>query len=346
MSIQQLMRKDLLNFENYEVKGQEARFRLNNNELPWSPVQFNTLSLNHYPDYREVKKLNAQLADYYGINPKQLVITRGSDEGIDYLMRLCLTPSKEAILQCPPTFSMYQFFANLQNAAVINCPLNPQDFSLDLEALLKAWTSTCKLIFLCSPNNPTGNIIPLLSIATLCEQFKNKALIVVDEAYLEFSDALSATSLLAEFENLIILRTLSKGLGLAGLRIGAIIANEEIIKTLGRIIPPYSLSSPVIYLAQEALRNLEFLDQRKAEIIAERTRLIAKFKTLSSIERVYPSEANFILVKTSCAQILYNKLLGAGIAVKALGDSGSLKDHLRITVGKTTENDQVLSVLA
>jgi histidinol-phosphate aminotransferase len=345
MTVLNLIRKDLINIKGYVPKGDDLDCRLHANELPWAPLANDSIALNHYPDVRLQQKLQAQIAARYQVDADQLVLTRGSDDAIDFLMRLFLSAGRDCMMQCPPTFPMYEFYANLQQAGIINCPLEmSEEFSLSVEKLNSLWRPDCKLIMLCRPNNPTANLIPLATIATLCEQYKDKSVIVVDEAYIEFAQTPSATTLLADYDNLIVLRTLSKACGMAGLRLGAIISQYDLIKVIRNAMPPYTLSSVVLNLAERALVDSNWFKNKIELILNEREKLSTQLKHFNLIDKVYPSETNFILVSSPYAQALAAWFAEQGIAVRHFA-AGSLKSMLRITVSEASQNQRLLAAL-
>ncbi|MBA2651752.1 MAG: histidinol-phosphate transaminase [Tatlockia sp.] len=346
MSVLNLIRKDLITIKNYTPKGDELDCRLHANELPWAALSMDNLPLNHYPELKEQKKLETQVAEHYQLKSEQILLTRGSDDAIDFLMRLFLTAREDSFMQCPPTFPMYEFYARLQQVETINCHLNAEEgFSFSAENLMACWQPNCKLIMLCNPNNPTATLIDLATIAKLCQRFRDEAIVVVDEAYFEFTQMTSASTLLSSFDNLIILRTLSKAYGLAGLRLGAIIAQPQLIEAMRKLIPPYTLPSPVIHLAQRALADKDWFNQKIQLILAERELLSANFKRSPWIKTVYPSKANFILVASFYAQILAKWFSEHSIAVRYF-DTGSMQSMLRITVGNPDQNQRMLAALA
>lgn len=344
MSALNLLRSDLINMKGYTPSGDDLDCRLHANELPWAPLS-NEVALNHYPDPRLQQELQEQIAALYQISSEELIITRGSDDALDFLMRLFLIAGQDSFMQFPPTFPMYEFYAKLQQAGVINCPLEADDFSLSLENLYSLWQPKCKLIMLCSPNNPTASMINLETIKTICNQFKDKAIIVVDEAYIEFAKMPSAITLLPSFDNLIVLRTLSKGYGLANLRIGSIIAQPSLIKLMRKALPPYTLSGAVMNLALQALADKTWFSAKIDLILAERERLIAQLKKSPWINKIYPTTTNFILVDSAQAPALAAWFAELGIGVRHF-PAGSLKNKLRITVGKANQNQRLLAALA
>lgn len=345
MTILNFIRPDLRTSKRYAPGGQNMLSRLHQNELPWEPQALINTRLNQYPSHGEGQKLTAILASQYQVNHDQLLITRGSDEGIDLLMRLFLTPGADSMMQCPPTFSMYAFFARLQQVNRIDCPLMSDDFRLNLDLIQSAWVSGCKMIMLCRPNNPTGNLLELADVIALCRYFQNKAMIVVDEAYIEFSEVISATSLIERFDNLIILRTLSKAYGLAGLRLGAVIARPELIQALSSIMAPFALSDVVVSLAIRALQDKTWFVEGIQRIVSARASLIHDLQAFPWIEHVYPSAANFILIKTPYTQSLFNWFAQQGIAVRHFDASSDLHHCLRITVSDEVQNEHMMMAL-
>jgi len=315
------------------------------NELPWSPIESQDSAFNHYPTPDVLSQLHDKLANRYQVSPSALLLTRGSDEGIDLLMRLFLRPGVDSILQCPPTFSMYAFYARLQQATVIDCCLDAEGFCLNLQKMHEKWQSNCKLVMLCRPNNPTANLIELETIAQLCRYYQDKSMIVVDEAYIEFSDKKSATELIEQFDNLIVLRTLSKAYGLAGLRIGAVIAQPAIISALKTIVAPFTFSTAVIELGIRALQNDTWFEKAIQQIKTSRSQLIMGLQQFTWIECVYPSEANFILIKTRFSTALSIYFERLGIAVRCFAESSNLQQYLRITVGSDAQNQRVLAAV-
>ena len=346
MSALNLIRPDLMSLQPYIPRKDQPNCRLHMNELPWSPIQSEHFALNHYPALETENQLYEQLAQQYGVSTASLLLTRGSDEGIDLLMRLFLQPGIDNIIQCPPTFSMYAFYARLQQAAVIDCPLDDTNgFCLNLESMQEQWQPNCKLILLCRPNNPTANLIELETIAQLCQRYQDRSIIVVDEAYIEFAEAQSATELLDQFNNLIVLRTLSKAYGLAGLRLGAVIAQPAMIEALKGIVAPFTLSSVVIDLGLKALKNTNWFEKAIKKIKKTRGELISALQQCRWIDVVYPSSGNFILIKTRVAQDFCMYLESLGIAVRQFPYTTILEHHVRITVGDAGQNQRILAAI-
>lgn len=345
MTIANLIRPELLTIKNYTLSGEHCSNRLHANELPWSPVNLEPVALNRYPSLKQQEALHNQVAACFNIEPNQLILTRGCDDAIDLLMRLFLRAGQDSMLQCPPTFAMYAFYAHLQQGQVLNCPLSSDnDFRLSLEQLISSWQANCKLIFLCQPNNPTGTLMELETIAKVCEYFKNKSVVVVDEAYIDFAEYNSATTLLSTFDNLIVLRTLSKAYGLAGLRLGALITGKDLSAIIRKTIPPYTLSSAVIELGLRALNNKTWFAEKVDCIIKERTSLIEQLTQSPWIEKIFPTRANFVLVASSYAEQLAAWFAEFDIAVRHFA-LNPLQHWLRITIGDAKQNQNLLSVL-
>ena len=345
MSVLELIRKELQGIRPYQPQEDTPACRLHANELPWSPID-HELSLNHYPCIKAQKDLQQQLACHYQVDASQLLITRGSDDGIDLLMRLFLSEGKNSVLQCPPTFPMYAFYAQLQNAWMINCPLEESNgFDLSVEKLISMWKPECKLIMLCRPNNPTGNLIDLETVGRICSRFTDKAMVIVDEAYIEFAQTPSSTTLLASFDNLVVLRTLSKACGLASLRLGCLIAQPLVIRALRSITAPFLLPGPIIRLAQSAMQHRDWFETSIGQIIRSRDAFTAELTQLACIDRVFPGWGNFVLVKSREASDLAALFAGQDIAIRSFPGDPVLHDMLRITIGSESDNARVLDVM-
>jgi histidinol-phosphate aminotransferase len=343
MSNLDLIRPDLKTGKCYVAYGDNMTHRLHLNELPWSPL---TSNVNRYSCEKREHILQAALADIYQVLPTQVLLLRGSEEGIDILMRLFLQPGVDSIMQFSPTYYAYNFFARMQLANVIDCPLNDNDgFSLPSMQIEENWRPGCKLIMLCRPNNPTGTSIDLSTIASLCEQFKKRSMIIVDEAYIEFSGDTSAASLIQQYDNLVVLRTLSKAYGLAGLRLGAVITKAPLIELMQNILPPYRISSPAIEMAIQALSNCDWFKTSTEQVILSRTMMIDALQRFSFI-KVYPSATNFLFIKTVYAEKLFQIFSDQDIAVRRFPSSPKLQNYLRITLGDKTQNALLLKAIS
>jgi histidinol-phosphate aminotransferase len=348
-----LVRPDLRDFAGYSSARRTgtmpARVWLNANENPWANPADTPAACRRYPE-PQPEALRARLADLYGVSQAQLLIGRGSDEAIDLLVRALCRPGVDAVLNTPPVFGMYAVCARLQNAPLLEVPLRDGDagFTLDLDAVAAAaQQGNARLVFLCSPANPTGQGIALDAIAALARALRGQALVVVDEAYGEFSAQASATTLLATHRNVAVLRTLSKAHALAAARIGTLIADPALIAVLRNCQAPYPLPTPCVELALAALAPaaLSITRARVAELIAERARLLAALSDVAGVRRVYPSQGNYLLVRFADAESAFSRLLAAGIMVRDMRAQPQLGDALRISIGTQGENDAVLAAL-
>jgi len=348
MSVLDLARPEIRALQPYSSARMEAsggRVLLNANESAWAPPGDHQLACNRYPDLQPTPLIDA-LARLYGVRASQVLVGRGSDEAIDLLVRAFCSAGQDAIAIQPPTFGMYAVSAHIQGAGVITVPL-AADFTLDVDAVLTALTPAVKLVFVCTPNNPTGQLVPLRDVTRLAQALAGRALLVVDEAYIEFSDAPSAASLIDQFDHLAVLRTLSKAWALAGARIGSLLANEAVIALLRRIMAPYPLPRPCVALALEALTasGQDAAGAHIAVVREQRERMALALAQVPGVREVLPSQANFLAVRFDDASAVYRRLLGAGIVVRDIHRYPQLGDALRITVGLPEENDRVLDVL-
>lgn len=310
---------------------------LNANENPYECVTPEGLSpLNRYPDFQP-SALVEGYAGYAGVTKDQVLVTRGIDEGIDLLLRTFCLPGVDSISYTPPTYGMYKISAEVCNVALKTVPLM-KDLSLDLDGVMAAG-ETSKLIFLCSPNNPTGSLVQREELRRVLEATRGTSLVVVDEAYIEFKPEASAIALLSEYPNLIILRTLSKAFGLAGLRCGFILASPEMIGVLQKVSAPYPIPGPVVDIASEALKEAGIICMmRDVEILVkDRERLKDLLGSLSCVKKVYPSEANFVLFQVDDAPSLKDFLYSRGVVIRDQSSQYGLENTLRITVGTELE---------
>lgn len=341
--IMNLVRPELLTINKYQVTAtNNTVIKLNKNENPWAGVPVvSGINLNRYPE-QEMLTLVKLIANYYGCAEKKVLLTRGSDEGIDLIIRLFCQPYKDSILIMPPTFAMYENYARINAVKVRELPLINGE--IDLEQLVE--TVREKVIFICNPNNPTGNSVAVTVVSAICQLCPN-SIVVVDEAYIDFSNATSAITLLNKYENLIVLRTLSKSFGLAGIRCGIIFSSRTICDLLTKISAPYLLDSLSIYTAMKCLEksNLDKLNKRIAVIKKSRDELVmalANFKGLFS--KIWPSETNFVLVESQQATELFEFCLSKRILLRIFPKDMFLKNSLRITIGTYIENYALLAV--
>jgi len=323
--------------------------RLHANESPWrAPGDSTAAGLNRYPEPHP-HELMDRLADHYGVPHGWLLSGRGGDELIDLLIRCYCRAGTDAVLITPPTFGMYAVTANIQGAAVIRVPLSATSgFQTDFRALRAALTPAVRIVFLCSPNNPTGNLIPVDQVLALAGELAGRALVVVDEAYVEFSNTDSLAGMVAQYPGLVVLRTLSKAFALAGARCGAMIAQPEVVQLLQRIIQPYAITQLTIEAVFTALEpeNAAVARSRIAILISERERLAAGLARCSQVTRVWPSAANFLLVEFADAGIALARAHGAGLLVRDFRTTPGLERALRISVGTPEQNDRLLASLS
>ena len=350
MSISNIVRPEIRDLTAYHSAEQmDDTIRLNANEACWSSdTGQQGIALNRYPDVRPLE-LRSRLAAWYGVQDENLLVTRGSSEAIDLLIRSFCRAGRDNIVLTPPTFDMYRLYAEIHGTGTVNVPLDTdKDFAIDCDALLAGCTADSKLIFLCSPNNPTGRLVPRSTILALLESRRNQSIVVVDEAYIEFSDSDSIAELVNEYENLAVLRTVSKALALAGTRCGCAIAGREIIDVLDRIMPPYSIPTPAVRHVINALApaRLELALSNVAETVAARDALMRNLRTLAIVDRVWPSSANFLLVRFHDAALVNRVASKAGILLRRFPGQTALENCLRITVGSADEIATLLDVLS
>lgn len=334
-----LIRKTIQNLVPYssardEFKG-EAKIFLDANENPYPS------SYNRYPDPLQ-KALKERLSALKGVNPSQIFVGNGSDEAIDLLIRACCEPYQDSILITEPTYGMYKVCADVNAVRIQQVPLL-SDFTLDTQRVMDSITASTKIIFLCSPNNPSGNLLDRKQIEVILKRFTG--LVVIDEAYIDFANDPGFVSELSVYPNLAILQTLSKAWGLAGLRLGLCFASEEIIQVLNKIKYPYNINSITQQLAYETLLKPDQLKSTIDTILLEREKLREALSKLKTVIKVFPSDANFLLVKVVDAKKVYQTLLQQGIVVRDRSSVKGCEDCLRITVGTPSENEILINAL-
>jgi len=352
MSILDLVRDDLRGFAGYKSARTEAlrgEIWLNANESAWANPADAGARCRRYPDPQPAALRDA-LSALYAVGAERLLIGRGSDEAIDLLVRATCVPGRDRVLVTPPVFGMYAVSARLQGAPLHEVPLvdGEDGFVPDVAAIAGVVAAQpVKLVFLCSPSNPGGRSIPLRDIVAIAEAARGDALVVVDEAYAEFSGEPSAANLLDRFDNLVVLRTLSKAHALAAARIGVAIGDPALIDVLRRCQAPYPIPTPCADLAVAGLsaEALAATRSRIDEVKRERGRMHALLASAPGVRRVYPSDANFLLLRFDDAQAAFDALLAAGVVVRDQRAAPRLGDALRITLGTPAQNDRVLSAL-
>jgi len=322
-----------------EFKGKEGIFLDANENSFGSPLKDN---YNRYPDPLQLD-LKEKLSKVKGVPTQNIFLGNGSDEAIDILYRAFCNPEKDNVIICPPTYGMYEVSANINDVAIFKVPLEKETFQLDTEKILKTINDKTKLIFICCPNNPTGNGVKWLAIKSILEKFTG--IVVVDEAYINFASYRSLIPELLNYPNLVVLQTFSKAWGLAGLRIGMAFASQQIIDVFNKIKAPYNVNIVSQHLAIDALTNYKKVNAWIKEIVSEREKVVAEISKLKFVLKVYPSEANFILVKTTDAKKIYQYLTDNKIVVRDRSKVELCEGCLRITIGTKEENIRLLETL-
>ena len=341
--VETIIRQNVLNLKPYssardEFKGDASVFLDANENSFGSPLSEN---YNRYPDPLQ-KKLKEKISSIKGVPSQNIFLGNGSDEAIDVLFRIFCEPKTDNVIICPPTYGMYEVSANINDVEVRKINLLPS-FELDVERILESCNKNSKLLFICSPNNPTANSFHADDVGLLIQKFPG--IVVIDEAYINYSKQKSAIRLLTEYENLVVLQTFSKAWGLAALRLGMAFAPQTIIDYMNKVKPPYNVNQATQQVAMVALDNIDWVNQHIRETIAERKNLEEALGQNTSVEKIYSSDANFILVKVKDAQATYNYLVSLGIIVRDRSKVSLCEGCLRITVGTESENRSLLNAL-
>ncbi|MEW4924467.1 histidinol-phosphate transaminase [Algibacter sp. 2305UL17-15] len=341
MNIQDLIRPTIKALKPYSSARDE--FQGNSDDMVFLDANENPFNngVNRYPDpqQRTVKSLLSKIKN---IPQKNILLGNGSDEVLDLIFRAFCEPNQDNIITLPPTYGMYSVLANI-NAIEIKSVQLDDSFQPKVDEILSIANANSKLLFLCSPNNPTGNSFEAQSIEKLITNFKG--IVVIDEAYIDFSNAKSWASRLSEFPNLIVTQTLSKAYGMAGIRLGICYASAEIISVLNRIKPPYNVNELTQQKAILKLEQHELTQEQVSDILEERDALIGKLETVDFISKIYPSDANFILAKVDDATKRYNQLIEKGIVVRNRTTQPGCENCLRITIGTREENEKLIKIL-
>jgi histidinol-phosphate aminotransferase len=316
-------------FEDFEAQ----KVFLDANENPYKSIA------NRYPDPLQCK-LKRTLAKIKGVEANQILLGNGSDEVLDLVFRAFCEPGQDEVILLPPTYGMYTVLAQLNNVKVNTVPLN-ESFQLDLEGIMKQVNGNTKVIFVCSPNNPTGNSIPLEQIQNLLNQFSG--LVVVDEAYVDFSTKGSAVRFLDDYPHLMICQTFSKAYGLAGIRLGMGIADSKIIDYFNKIKPPYNVNVLTQKMAFNSLNDQHTTKEHVKELLAERQKLEKELLNIDFVNKIYPSDANFLLIQVDNASKRYDQLLSLDIVVRNRSSLLGCENTLRITVGTPQENIRLIN---
>ena len=342
-----LARPDILELQPYQhAKWDPTLERMHANEMPWRAQGDNSIAgLNRYPE-PQPRALVERLARLYDVPAERVLVGRGSDEAIDLLVRAFCRAGVDSVVTCPPTFGFYKVAARIQGATVVEVPLLEDGYRLDTEAVIHAGRSA-KIVFLCSPNNPTGNLLAERDLLRVCRELATSALVCVDEAYIEFTGRASLAAHLDRAPNLVVLRTLSKAYALAGSRCGTLIAGEEIVGLLKRIIPPYAIPESTV---EDVLRLTEtpqraIAGERIRTLLAEREKMRVRLEANPAVVKVFPSDANFLLVKCRDARGFLETGRSVGLLVRDFSSAPGLAGCLRISVGTPEQNERLLAAL-
>lgn len=341
--LNQLVRENIRSLKPYssardEFEGSAEVFLDANENAFGSPVGDDH---SRYPDPLQLE-LKKQIALEKNLRPEQIFLGNGSDEAIDLLERIFCQPGKDNILVCPPTYGMYEVVANINDVSILEAPLT-EEFQLDADLILNTANDSTKVVFLCSPNNPTGNLMKRHDILRIAESFNG--IVAVDEAYIDFAKSASLIEELGNFPNLLVMQTFSKAWGLAGIRIGAAFAGSDIIDLFNKVKPPYNVSRAGQEVLKLAFERKEKVEENVRNILAERASLEKDLSLFDTVESIYPSDANFLLVKVTKAKGLYNHLISEGIVVRDRSRILLCDECLRITIGTPEENKTLLSAL-
>jgi histidinol-phosphate aminotransferase len=321
-----------------EYTGEASVFLDANENAYGSPLE---TAYNRYPDPLQYQ-VKLKLSQIKGVPPRNIFLGNGSDEAIDILFRSFCNPGVDNVIIVPPTYGMYQVSANINDVEAKKVLLT-EEYQLNLDGIAEAIDKNTKLIFICSPNNPTGNSINRDDIETLLANFNG--IVVIDEAYINFSRQKTFIQELTEYANLVVLQTLSKAWGLAGLRVGMAFASEEIIEVMNKVKPPYNVNEASQQLALQALNNVSLVNLWIKETLEQRDSLVLALKEFDFVLDIYPSDANFILVKTTNAKSIYDFLVQHGIIIRDRSKVELCEGCLRITIGTPDENKILLSTL-
>lgn len=343
-NLQNIVRAHILSLAPYssardEYTGNEGIF-LDANENPLGSVT--PENWNRYPDPYQTD-LKVKIASVKGCRPSQIFLGNGSDEPIDLIIRLTCEPKEDNIIILPPTYGMYEVSANVNNVEIQKIPLTV-DYQLDTEKILSSVNSKTKLIFICSPNNPTGNLIDRSSILKIIENFQ-QGIVILDEAYNDFSDEPSFIAELDKFQNVMILQTFSKAWGLASLRLGMAFASEELIKFLNKIKYPYNINGLTQRALLENIHNIDFMHDSVKKLNENREKVIFELKKLPTVLNIFPSDANFLLVKFTKAKEIFDYLIEQKVIVRDRSKVLLCDDSLRISIGTEEENHVLLNLL-
>ncbi|MDA7708012.1 histidinol-phosphate transaminase [Flavobacteriaceae bacterium] len=342
MNIDTLVRNNIKNMSSYSSARDDYSGGANKNliylDANESPFEN---GINRYPDNKH-KNLKTVISKNKNINVNQVVFGNGTDEILDLIVRVFCNPNKDKIITLPPTYGMYDVIAKTNGVENIEITLK-SDFSIDTDKILDLKTSNIKILFLCSPNNPTGNSFEINVLDNLIKKFNG--IVVVDEAYIDFSSQKSLTNLIDKYENLIITQTMSKAYGMAAIRLGMGISNNKIISYINKIKPPYNVNTLTENKALEELNKIDEVKKNIDLVLNQRKLLLSSLEKLDFVEKIYKSDANFLLVKVDNADLRYNQLLEKGIIVRNRSNQPLCQNCLRITIGTKIENNSLIKTL-
>jgi histidinol-phosphate aminotransferase len=343
IDINNLVRENIKNLKPYRSARDDFNtgILLDANENSFGAPFADDLELNRYPmPYQE--ELREKIAAFRGVKAENVFVGVGSDEAIDLLFRIFCRPGKDRVIINPPTYGMYKVSASIND---VECDevLLTEGFQLQPEKILSAIKPTTKMIFICSPNNPTANSMKLDDILTVLDGFHG--MVIVDEAYIDFSQEHSLSTLVDEFRNLVVLQTMSKSFGLAGIRLGIAMASPEVISYMMKVKAPYNVNKLTSRKAIDAFSSLDHISKNIESILEERARVIQKLITFEAVEYVYPTDANFILFKIPDALNVYKKMADEGVVIRYRGNEPHCENCLRLTIGTTAENDRFFEAL-
>jgi histidinol-phosphate aminotransferase len=343
-NLQNIVRKHILSLAPYssardEYTGKEGIF-LDANENPLGSVTAE--NWNRYPDPYQVE-IKEKIAPIKGCRPSQIFLGNGSDEPIDLIIRLTCEPKEDNIIILPPTYGMYEVSANVNNVEIQKIPLT-NGYQLDTEKILSSINPKTKLIFICSPNNPTGNLIDRNAILEIIKNFQ-QGIVILDEAYNDFSNEPSFISELDKFQNVMILQTFSKAWGLASLRLGMAFGSEELIKLMNKIKYPYNINGLTQRALLDNIQNIDFMHDSVKKLNKNREKVIFELKKLPNVLHIFPSDANFLLVKFVGAKKIFDYLIEQKVIVRDRSKVTLCDDSLRISVGTEEENHVLINLL-
>jgi histidinol-phosphate aminotransferase len=337
VTIESLVRANIAALSPYstardEYQGELGVF-LDANESPYEN------GYNRYPDPHQ-KSLKARLSEVKGVETKNIFVGNGSDEAIDLMFRVFCEPAQDNAVAIAPSYGMYKVSAAINNVEMREVQLG-EDFSLPVDALLEACDQNTKLMFICSPNNPTGNSFPRKDILRLAEEFEG--MLIVDEAYIDFAEAESLKSEIEQYPNIVVLQTMSKAWAMAGLRLGLALADSRVVEIMSQVKYPYNINKAALQIVEQLLE--ESIDDKVAEIVEQRGVVAEKLAAMSFVSKVYPSDANFVLVKVDDADAIYEHLIADGIIVRNRNRVRGCEGCLRITIGTKQENEKLIKSL-